>query len=146
MESRLSVITLAVDDLGLMRDFYCEKIGWKPVAENADIVFFQLNGFILSIGKKKDLADFIGVNPDGTGFRAFTLGYNVSTKEEVDLLYTQFQNNEVKVLKEPTEAPFGAYFFYFSDPEGNVLEVAYNPFIPLDEKGNTLTHLSIDHL
>lgn len=146
MESRLNVITLAADDLAAMRNFYCEKIGWTPVAENPDIVFFQLNGFILSIGKKKELADFIGVNPGGTGFRAFTLGYNVSTKEEVDELYSQFHKNGVKVLKEPTEAPFGAYFFYFSDPEGNVLEVAYNPFIPLDEKGNTLTHLSIDDL
>lgn len=146
MQSRLSVITLAVDDLAIMREFYSEKIGWKPVAENKDIVFYKMNGFLLSLCMKKDLASFIGIAPEGTGFRSFTLGYNVSTKEEVDELYEQFKTKGIKVLKEPAEAPFGAYFFYFSDPENNVLEIAFNPFVPLDTNGNTTTHLPIDQL
>lgn len=146
MESRLSVITLAADDLTVMREFYGEKIGWKPVAENQDIVFYKMNGFLLSICKKKDLAGFIGLEPEGNGFRAFTFGYNVSSKEEVDQQYERFKANGVKLLKEPTETPFGAYFFYFSDPENNVLEIAFNPFIPLDTNGNATTHLPIDQL
>jgi catechol 2,3-dioxygenase-like lactoylglutathione lyase family enzyme len=146
MEPRLSVLTLAVDDLEVMRQFYSEVIGQPPVAENQDIAFFKMNGLILSLCKKKDLAHFIGIASEGSGFKGITLGHNVPTKEEVDVLYKQLKNKGVTVVKEPTETPFGAYFFYFSDPENNILEIAFNPFIPLDEAGNTTTHLPIDKL
>ena len=146
MHQRLSVITLAADDLTALRNFYSLKIGWEPVAGNQDIVFYKLNGFLLSICKKKDLASFIGTSHNGNGFRSFTLGYNVPTKEEVDQLYERLRTNGVSIVKEPTETSFGAYFFYFSDPENNILEIAYNPFIPMDADGNALTHLPVDHL
>lgn len=146
MDLRLSVITLAADDLTALRNFYSVTVGWEPVAENQDIVFYKLNGFLLSICNKKELAGFIDISPAGNGFRSFTLGYNVPTKEEVDRLYERFRTKEVSIVKEPTETSFGAYFFYFSDPENNILEIAYNPFIPMDTDGNTLTHLPVDHL
>ncbi|MFC5410194.1 VOC family protein [Larkinella bovis] len=146
MEQRLSVITIAADDLPAMRQFYVETIGWQPVAENRDIVFFRCNGFLLSIGKREQLAPLIGVSPDGSGFRSFTFGYNVPTKAEVDTCFQDFKAKGVTILREPTDTFFGGYFFYFADIEGNVLEVAYNPYIPLDAAGNAVTHHPIDHL
>lgn len=144
MESRLSVITLAADDLTVMRNFYSKKLGWKPIAENKDILFFKMNGFLLSICNKNDLANFIEISPEGNGFRSFTLGYNVSTKEEVDRLYENFKSKGIRIVKEPTATSFGAYFFYFSDPENNVLEIAFNPFVLLYTNGNVISHLPID--
>lgn len=49
-------------------------------------------------------------------------------------------------MKEPITPPFGGYFFLLEDIEGNVWEVAYNPFIPIDTNGQVITHKSIDHL
>ena len=34
-------------DLARSRRFYVEGFGWKPVFENAEIVFYQMNGFML---------------------------------------------------------------------------------------------------
>lgn len=146
MEQRLSVITLGVNNLPAQVDFFKKKIGWKAVAENKDIIFFKMNGFLFSLLDKKVLAEGAGINPEGSGFKSLTLSCNVSTKEQVDELYKQYQAKEVRILKPPSATPFGGYYFTFSDPEDNVFEVAFNPYIPLDESGNTITHKSIDHL
>jgi len=146
MEQRISVLSIGADDLTAMRNFYEETLEWKPVAENKDIVFYKMNGFLFSIGKRKDLANFIGVNPDGIGFRGVTFGYNVSTEIEVRELYKQLKTKGVKILNEPTAPPFGGLFFYFEDIEGNILEIACNTFVSLDKENNAVDHKPINHL
>lgn len=145
LEQRLSVITIAAADLEGMKSFYEKVLGWSVLTANEDIVFFKLNGFLLSICDRKILADFIGIGHVGEGLRAVTIGYNVAGKEEVLKLYDQL-NGKVNILKEPVEAPFGGVFFYFTDIEGNIIEVAYNPFVTLDDRMNAVDHLSIRHL
>lgn len=119
-------MTIGADDLNAMKKFYGQTLGWTSVAENKDIVFYKLNGFLLSICDRKTLADFIGIDHKGQGFRSVTIGYNVETKEEVLDLYGKLKD-KVKILKEPAIPPFGGLFFYFSDVEGNVIEIAQNP-------------------
>lgn len=145
MEQRISVLTLGAHDLKAMKRFYEQTLGWKSITENNDITFYQLNGFLLSICDRKMLSDFIGMSVDDNGFRSVTLGYNVQTKEELLELYNELKD-KVKILKEPMEPPFGGLFFYFTDIEGNIIEVAYNPFITLDKNNNVIEHKSIDHL
>lgn len=145
MEQRVSVLTIGAHDLKAMKKFYNHVLGWTPVAENKDIVFYKLNGFLLSICDRKILADFIGIDHNGQGFRSVTIGYNVDTREEVLELYDALKD-KVKILKEPTTPPFGGLFFYFTDVEGNILEVAQNSFITLDEVRNAIDHKPIDHL
>lgn len=118
-------------------------MGWTPVAGNEDLVFYQLNGFLLSICHKKMLADFIGVNAAGQGFRSVTIGYNVKTKEEVLTLYDQLKD-KVRIIKTPAEPPFGGLFFYFYDVEDNILEIACNDYVELDENNNVINHKPID--
>lgn len=146
MDQRISVITLAADDLLAMKKFYGEILGWKSIAENKDIVFYQLNGFLLSICDRKMLAEFIGISPEGSGFRAATIGYNVDTEAEVMGWYEKLKQKGVKILKEPVEPPFGGLFFYFSDIEGNILEIACNPYVELDKNRNVVGHKPIDDL
>lgn len=86
------------------------------------------------------LADFIGVNHQGHGFRCMTIGYHVDSKEEVLELYAQLKY-KVKIFKEPTELPFGGLFFYFTDVEGNIIEIAHNSFITFDKDKNAIDHL-----
>lgn len=145
MEQRISVLTLGADDLEAMKKFYEEKLGWKPVAQNKDIVFYKMNGFLFSIGKRKALADLIGVPSEGSGFRSVTISYNVPTRQEVNDIHDRLKSKGVKILKEPTLLPIGL-FFYFEDIEGNIIEVAENPYIPLDEDRNAVDHKPIDHL
>jgi catechol 2,3-dioxygenase-like lactoylglutathione lyase family enzyme len=47
MQQQMSVITLGVGDLARSRRFYVNGFGWTPVFQNAEIVFYQMNGFVL---------------------------------------------------------------------------------------------------
>lgn len=124
-------MTLAAEDVDAMKTFYGQVLGWTTVTENRDIAFYKLNGFLLTICDRKTLTDFIGVDHQGQGFRPVTIGYNVGSKEEVEELYYRLKDR-VKILKKPTEPPFGGLFFYFSDIEGNIIEIAYNPYVTLN--------------
>lgn len=144
MEPRLSVITIAADDLPGILSFYKDVFDWDPVAANKDIIFYRLNGFLLSFCDSRMLTEFIGSGEDSRA-KNFTISYNVATKEEVTAIYEQI-NSKVKILKPPTEPPFGGLFFYFEDIEGNVLEVACNDYVVLDKERNVIDHKSIDNL
>src|SRR4051794_5200819 len=131
MKQRISLLTIAADDLPAMKGFYNEIFEWKPVAENNDIVFYKLNGFLFRITKRRELADFIGINPHGNVFRSITIAYNVGSEQEVWDLFKQLKHKGVKILKEPTVPAFGGLFFYLEDIENNIWEIAYNSFIPM---------------
>jgi uncharacterized protein len=146
MDQRLSVITLGAQNLPAMRRFYVEKFGWEPIAENKDIIFFKLNGFLFSLYGRKELGEFANAPAEGSGFRGFVLAYMVDSKQKVEELYTLFKSKGVKILKEPMAPSFGGYCFLMADLEDNIWEVSWNIFIPLDERGNVITHKPIDHL
>ena len=146
MDQRLSVLTIAADDLPAMKRFYEDVFGWKAVAGNNDIVFYKMNGFLLSLCKRDPLAKFIGIRPEGNGFRGVSFGYNVPTDDEVRSLYDGMKAKGVTIISEPQQPPFGGLFFYFRDIEGNILEIASNPYVLLDDHNNAVGHKSIDDL
>lgn len=141
MEQRATIIGLGVSDLEASTNFYIEKFGWKPMdSSNESISFFQLNGMLLSIYPREKLAEDAQVSPDGHGFKGFTLAYNTRTKEEVDELFKDLSQKGVKIIKPPEEVFWGGYSGYIADLDDNLWEIAYNPFLPLDEKGNTVAN------
>jgi len=147
MEQRLSIITIGADSLQAMRDFYVKKFRWKPVAENKDIIFFKLNGFLFGLYGRKNMAEFNNTSPEGSGFRPYNLAYMVDSKQKVEEIYAAMKSGGVRIVQEPKEPPvIGGYYFLMADIEGNIWEVAYNLLIPLDANGNVITHKPIDNL
>jgi uncharacterized protein len=137
MEQRLSLVTLGVSNLKASTDFYRNVFGWKPVnPDDENITFFQLNGFQLALFERTALAHDAMVDPAGEGFRSFTLAYNVRSEKEVDDLITELRNKGVRILKEPQKVFWGGYSSYVCDPDGHLWEIAFNPFVKIDEKGN----------
>ncbi|WP_242156551.1 VOC family protein [Aestuariivivens sediminis] len=139
MEQRLTIVGLGVSDLQMSSRFYEEKFGWKKLdSSNDSITFFQLNGILLSLYPREKLAEDATVSSEGKGFKGYTLAFNTRTKEEVDDLIAALEAKEVKIIKRPEEVFWGGYSSYIADPDNNLWEIAYNPFLPLDEKGNVL--------
>lgn len=138
MEQRLTIVGLGVEDLKVSSQFYEEKFGWtKLSSSNENIVFIQLNGILLSLYPREKLAEDAKVDAAGQGFKAFTLAYNTRTKEEVDELFETLESRGVQVVKSPEEVFWGGYSGYIADPDGNLWEIAFNPYLALDEDGNT---------
>ncbi|WP_242919173.1 VOC family protein [Pontibacter liquoris] len=138
MEQRITIITLGVKNLQRSKDFYQNILGWQPLDSSSEgIVFFQLNGIQLALFPQESLADDAGLPADGKGFRGFSLAHNVGSEKEVDALVASLEEKGVRVLKQPEKVFWGGYSSYIADPDDNLWEIAYNPFLPLDEKGNT---------
>ncbi|QCR21901.1 VOC family protein [Pontibacter sp. SGAir0037] len=140
MEQRITLITLGVRNLQRSKDFYMKVFGWQPAEGSSDgIVFFQLNGMQLALFPQESLADDAGVPADGKGFRRFSLAHNVRSEQEVDELVAALEEKGATVLKRPEKVFWGGYSSYVADPDENLWEIAYNPFLPLDANGNTST-------
>ncbi|WP_298417279.1 VOC family protein [uncultured Kordia sp.] len=139
MQPRVTIIGLGVNNLQVSTAFYKEIFGWKLTkASNESISFFQLNGILLSLYPKDKLAEDAQIDPTGSGFKAFSLAHNTRTKEEVDEIFTDLESKGVKIVKQPEEVFWGGYSGYIADPDENLWEIAFNPFLGLDEVGNTI--------
>ncbi len=139
MEQRLTIVTLGVDDLEVSSEFYEQKFGWKKMSSsNENISFFQLNGILLSLYPKEKLAEDATVKAEGSGFKAFTLAYNTRTQKEVDDLITELAKKGVTIVKPPQKVSWGGYSGYIADPDGNLWEIAFNPYLAMDEGGNVI--------
>lgn len=136
MEQRMSMVTLGVADLDRSRRFYEESLGWKIGAAEGQIVFFQLNGMILALYPRDELAKDAQVSSEGGGFTGVTLAYCACSKEEVDNIFSQLETAGARIVKKPQNVFWGGYSGYFADPDGYLWEVAWNPCWRLDERGN----------
>jgi uncharacterized protein len=140
MEQRISFITIGVMDLEKMKAFYIKKFGWTTLKDDSGIVFFKLNGFILGLYSAIDLAKDANVSSSGDGFKRFSLSINFRSEREVDEAFEDLGQKQVHIVKPPEKAFWGGYSGYLSDPEDNLWEFAYNPFLSLDQEGNVKMH------
>lgn len=135
MEPRLNIVTLGVENLERSKTFYT-NLGWKPSkASQENITFFQCGGAVLALYPKDLLAEDAKVKSSGSGFRSFTLAQNVRDKDEVAKVLDIAEKAGGKILKPAQDVFWGGHSGYFSDPDGNLWEVAWNPFFKLDEYG-----------
>ncbi len=137
LDQRLSILTIAVNDLDQSRDFYRTVFGWKPIdgspEEAANIAFFQLNGFQLALYPLDKFVDEHGGEVTAPG--GLTMAYNVDTEAEVDELFAHFASHEVTILKAPEKVFWGGYSGYIAGPSGEQWEIAYNPFTSVNDDG-----------
>lgn len=128
MEPRLSLVTLGVADLDRARRFYVDGLGLPMRPESQEsVVFIELNGIWLSLFARAALAEDAQVDAAGSGFRGITLAHNVRSKEAVDALLLQAERAGAKIVKPAQDVFWGGYSGYFSDPDGHLWEVAWNP-------------------
>jgi catechol 2,3-dioxygenase-like lactoylglutathione lyase family enzyme len=136
MEQRVSIVTLGVADLKRSREFY-ERLGWRrSMAQAEGIVFFQGGGVALALYPRLELAKDANLAAEGQGFSGMALAYNTRSREEVDSVFAQAVAAGAKILKPAREAFWGGYSGYFSDPDGFLWEIAWNPSFALGEDGS----------
>ncbi|MEA5111844.1 hypothetical protein SDC9_27641 [bioreactor metagenome] len=130
MEQRITFITLGVIDINTSIDFYENKFGWKRSAQSSDdLIVFELRGLYLALYPKDALARDAGIDAGRQGFSGFTISYNVKSIKEVDDLIAALKSRGVRVVKEPQKVFWGGYSSYIEDPDGNLWEIAYNPYL-----------------
>jgi catechol 2,3-dioxygenase-like lactoylglutathione lyase family enzyme len=133
MQQQISVVTLGIADLARSRRFYVEGFGWKPVFENPEIVFYQMNGLMLGTWLAKALEEDMRRTTVRPG--TFALAHNVKTKDEVQPVIDRLAQFGGKVLRPADAPPHGGFRGYIADPDDHAWEIAWNPAWPISPEG-----------
>jgi len=129
MEPRISIVTLGVSDLARSVEFYRDGLGLVLYDENTEsIAFFQNKGTWLALYPREALAADVGIATEGAGFSGVTLAHNLRSKKEVDELLDVAVAAGATLVKPAQDTFWGGYSGYFSDPDGYLWEIAWNPF------------------
>ena len=139
METRLNVITLAVEDLERALAFYRDGLGfqssgiigseWRDerTGANGAIALFELEGgLLLSLYPRSDLAKDAEIPVRGEQSGEFSLGQLVPSRADVDALLGKAEAAGASVTQ-AHERPWGIYSGYFRDLDGHLWEVIWNP-------------------
>ncbi|MFT7471506.1 MAG: catechol 2,3-dioxygenase-like lactoylglutathione lyase family enzyme [Kiritimatiellia bacterium] len=76
MKSRISMITLGVDDIERSVKFYRDGLGFPQLESPPEVAFFTLNGTWLGLYGREALAEDAMVPGGGEGFSGFSLAHN----------------------------------------------------------------------
>jgi catechol 2,3-dioxygenase-like lactoylglutathione lyase family enzyme len=133
MQQQISCTTLGVADIARSRRFYAEGFGWKPVFEQADIVFYQMNGLMLGTWLVKALEDDMGRKLVRPG--AFSVAHNVAKKEDVQPVLDRLAGFGGRILLAASAPPHGGMRGYVADPDDHAWEIAWNPQWPISPEG-----------
>lgn len=131
MKPHISIITLGVSDLERSTAFYRDGLGLPTHGDFPGITFFKLNGTWLGLYPKEELAADAKVPSHGSGFTGITLAHNVPSKADADALLKEAEKAGAKIVKPAQDTDWGGYSGYFSDPDGYLWEVAWNPHFDL---------------
>lgn len=132
---RVSVVTLAVADVERARQFY-DAWGWTAHDAGGGVVFYQGNGVVIGLYDAAEFAADQGRPGAPLGVGGTALAQNFATEGEVDERFRAAVGAGATILKRPERTTWGGYSGYFADPDGNVWELAMNPFWALDINGD----------
>ena len=140
MKPRITVITLGVDDLDRALAFYRDGLGWPTEGvvgrefEHGAAVFFDLEGgLMLALWPRSDLAHDTGLVQGASSSTEFSLGHNVNSRADVDAVMQNARRAGAGIVKEAGETFWGGYAGYFTDPDGHLWEVVWNPDLPVED-------------
>lgn len=134
MKSRITLITLGVDDLERAVRFYRDGLGLKTEGivgkqfEHGAVAFFELqSGLKLALWPRMSIAHDTGLAVGKPNATEFTIGHNVASKAEADAVMAQAKSAGAMIVKPAQDTFWGGYAGYFQDPDGHLWEVAWNP-------------------
>jgi len=134
MKPRITLVTLAVEDLERALRFYRDGLGWPTQGvvgaefEHGAVVFFDLQpGLRLALWPRASLAHDSGLPAGAPGATDFCLAHNVASRAEVDAVMARARSAGAAIVKPAQDTYWGGYAGYFQDPDRHLCEVAWNP-------------------
>jgi catechol 2,3-dioxygenase-like lactoylglutathione lyase family enzyme len=118
-------MALRVKDLAQSESFYAElfgmKVVWRPDGDNVYLSSGMDNLALHQIAgedrqRYEQHAQFLD-----------HLGVIMDSPESVRSLYAEAKRRGVKIVKEPAKHRDGSYSCYVADPDGNTVQVLYEP-------------------
>ncbi len=121
-------LALKVQNLTRSRAFYQNFLGmevvWEPDSENLYLSLGKDNLALHQIPQDMALIQQ-GAHP------LDHFGFIVADKEGVDQMATKLAQAGIPIVKPVRLHRDGSYSFYVNDPDGNLIQILYDPHIPI---------------
>lgn len=117
--SSLGYVIVLCDDLERMKVFYRELLAFTVVHETETGLTFQAGSSFLGLRKRTRRYDHPAAASAAPGVQ---LAFLVE-REAVDRHYRDLVSSGVEIVDPPADQPWGHRTVYFTDPEGNLLEI-----------------------
>ncbi len=136
MDQRISLITLGVTDINRSAEFY-ESLGWQISSDESDegIICFDLQSMALALYPWSKLSEDAGVPPNRSGASAIAIAHNVNTEDEVVALLEAAETAGANITRPAGKTLWGGFSGCFTDLDGIIWEIAYNPYSKLGPNG-----------
>jgi uncharacterized glyoxalase superfamily protein PhnB len=139
MKPKISIVTIGAKNFGKMLAFYKDSLGWATKADaNSKIAFFNLSGLVFAVCDLQVLNGDAQLHLNAATPCHITLAQNLASEQEVINAFEVVKKAGATIVKAPQKASWGGFSGYFADPEGNLWEIAYNPFFAFDKDGNII--------
>ncbi len=119
----VGAITLFVDDLPRSRSFYQDVFGLRVVYEDDVSAVFDFGNTLinlLAMPAARDLMDPVAVASRDAGSRVLLTIW----VDDADAVCAELDRHEVVLLSGPIDREWGKRTASFSDPDGNIWEIA----------------------
>lgn len=124
-------LALRVRDVTVSKRFYCDVFGMTAVWEPDDATAYLSSGpDNLALHQHREIA----AAKEAVLDRLDHLGFLVASPAEVYSAAEAVRARGEKILQEPREHRDGSHSFYMADPDGNVVQVLFEP--------NVATHVA----
>lgn len=125
-------VALRVIELSRSRAFYEQLLGMKVIWQpDADNVYFSSGSDNLALHQIS--SGELGAYQPPKAQLLDHIGIILESPEAVDLMYREvaprIESLGGRIAKDPKRHRDGSYSFYFSDPDGNVIQALYEPTI-----------------
>lgn len=125
---RMGHLSLRVSDLTVSETFYTEVLGMRPVwRQEGEIAFLECGNDDLALIQipKEDVPTFRDRVQRSQSLHHF--GFRVRSREAVDRLAREVRDRGITVDDGPRDHRDGSRSFYFKDPDGNYIQILWDP-------------------
>ena len=134
MLPRINMIMVGAKDVGRLRRFYEDGLGWAPwMPPTPQSVLYKVGTALLVFLDENYQAKESGIAAVSAPKGIFAIF--VESKPEVDRVFRQALDAGAVETSAVRDRDGGLYSGYFTDPEGNGWEVVWSPHMPLDPDG-----------
>jgi len=121
-------LALNVKDIEVSQKFYEQvfdmKVVWQPDSHN---VYLSSGTDNLALHQIPD--ENLVAFPGQTGQFLDHLGFLIDAPANVDAIFQRVQADGLPIVKPLKQHRDGSYSFYLADPDGNVVQVLYEPTV-----------------
>jgi len=123
MDAKISLITIWTNNIGVMKKFYNEVIGFKIKTDLGNYVEFENMGVRFAICMREVMDKYSGEYRKQADGQLFELAFPCLNPEDVDKSYNELITKGAIPVHEPQNMPWNQRTALFADPDGNIHEI-----------------------